>query len=85
MTQEHRRGPSGIGPWRLLEIVTAAFPWRGTMIGGGELMPRLGLPDPPAPAVDPDAELPDSYVSEDERRRAVQKERFLRQQSARSR
>jgi hypothetical protein len=85
MSQEHRRQPSRIGAWRLLEIVTAAFPWRGAMLGGGDLMPRLGLPDPPAGATDPDAELPDSYLSEHERQQAMQKERYVREQSARSR
>jgi hypothetical protein len=78
MSEPGRTRPTAIGAWRLLEIVTAALPWRGTMLGGGELMPRLGLPDPPSNASDPDQELPDSYLSEHEQRQAVQKERVRR-------
>ena len=66
-----------IGPWRLLEMMTATIALRGTLLGGG-LLPRAGLPDEPAGRVEPDSELPDSYLSDSEQQQAVQRERARR-------
>ena len=67
-----------IGPWRLLDLMSATMPWRGMFIGSGAGLPEFGPPDAPDRVGDPIAELPDSYIGEHERGQAVQRERARR-------
>jgi hypothetical protein len=78
MTPSAQRRPRRIGPWRLLEMMTATLALRGTLLGGGDLLPRAGLPDEPAGRPEPDVELPGSYLSDSEQQQAVQRERARR-------
>ncbi len=72
-----------MGPWRLLDIVQASMSMRGaSMIGAGSL-PEYGPPDTVVAIGDPESELPNSYISSGEQRRAVEQERDRRYMSAR--
>ena len=57
--RERRR----IGPWRLLDIVTATMPLRGGTFMAVAIVPEYGPPDAPDPTPEP-AELPDLLVLE---------------------
>ena len=73
-----RRTPGRIGPWRLLEMVSATMSLRAGMFGGGAaIMPEFGPPDVIAAQADPE-ELPDSNIGEAERQQAVAREQFRR-------
>ena len=63
------RGRSCMGPWRLLDIMHAAMPLRGGMLGGSPRLPEYGPPDAPMKAGDPAIELPDSNIDAHEWRR----------------
>ncbi|MBF6601256.1 MAG: hypothetical protein IVW36_12185 [Dehalococcoidia bacterium] len=79
MTADRRGAHNGrIGAWRLFDVVATSLTWRAAFIGGGMLMPRRGPADPARRAVDPAAELPDSYLSEREQQYAMQRERARR-------
>jgi len=85
MSQRAPRRLSRIGPWRLLEMMTATLALRGSLLGGADLLPRTGPPDEPSGRSEPDAELPGSYLAESEQRQAVQRERARRFVRARRR
>jgi hypothetical protein len=74
-----------IGPWRLLDFMMATHALRGTLLGGGDVLPRAGLPDEAPGRAEPDTELPDSYLSDGEQQQAVQRERARRFVQARRR
>lgn len=78
MNERDPRRSRRIGPWRLLEMMTATLALRGTLVGGGDVLPRTGPPDEPAGHADPESELPDSYLSDSEQQQAVQRERARR-------
>ena len=81
--KEHAARPrQRIGPWRLLDIVTATMPGRAATFGMSAAMPEYGPPDAVVPTPDP-VELPGSNIEEHERRAAVQREaarRFIRRE-----
>lgn len=72
------QGARRMGSWRLLDLMQATMPWRGMMLGSGGALPEYGPPDAPAHAGDPVEELPGSYIDEQERGQAVQRERARR-------
>jgi hypothetical protein len=75
-SNERRR----IGPWRLLDIVTATMPLRSGTFMAAAIMPEYGPPDAVIPSPEP-VELPNSNISDLEREAAVRREaarRFLR-------
>jgi hypothetical protein len=81
MQDRQGRPRQRIGPWRLLDIVTATMPWRAATFGAAFVMPEYGPPDAPAPNIDPSSELPGSNIDEGEQQAAVRREaarRFLR-------
>jgi len=70
-----------IGPWRLLDIVTATLPLRTGTFAITAVVPEYGPPDAPVPPPEPAAELPGSNIAEHERAQAVSREaarRFTR-------
>jgi hypothetical protein len=74
--RERRR----IGPWRLLDIVTATMPLRGGTFMAAAIVPEFGPPDAPAPTPEP-VELPGSNIADGEQQAAVRREaarRFVR-------
>ena len=75
--EQKPRGRTTIGPWRLLDIVCATSPWRAGLAAAA-ILPEHGAPDPRTPNVDPDQELPDSYIGEHEQRQAIARERARR-------
>ena len=77
-------GRGRIGPWRLLDIVTATMSFRVGLFGGFGLLPEFGAPDASAPDVDPDDELPHSNISDHEQQQAIRRERDRRWIGARS-
>ena len=85
MSQRDPHRSRRIGPWRLLEMMTATLALRGTLLGGGDVLPHAGLPDEPLRHADPESELPDSYLSDSEQQQAVQRERARRFVRARRR
>ena len=68
---EQRRERTRIGPWRLLDIMQATLPWRGSMMGGGTMLPEYGPPDAVAATGDPALELPDSNIGTSEWQQAT--------------
>lgn len=73
-----KRGPGRIGPWRLLEMVSATMSMRAGMFGGGAaIMPEYGPPDVIAAQADPE-ELPDSNIGISEQQQAIAREQFRR-------
>lgn len=79
--RERRR----IGPWRLLDIVTATMPLRGGTFMAVAIVPEYGPPDAPDPTPEP-AELPGSNITDGEQQAAVRREaarRFVRRARAR--
>ena len=74
--REQRTRPGRIGTWR--RSISLPRRCRSAPYSSGRLMPRTGPADPPAHAGDPDAELPDSYLSESEQQQAIVRERSRR-------
>ncbi|MEX2245669.1 MAG: hypothetical protein WEC75_03190 [Dehalococcoidia bacterium] len=72
------RAPGRIGTWRLFDLMQATMHFRGWMVGGAVGMPEYGPPDVIPGVADPAEELPDSNISEGERRQAVERERSRR-------
>ncbi len=70
--------PTRIGPWRLLDLVRATSPMRGSMFAGAVGLPEYGPPDAPIANVDPAVELPESNISDGEQQQAVARERARR-------
>ena len=82
MKENAARPRQRIGPWRLLDIVTATMPGRAAGLGMAGIMPEYGPPDAPIASVDP-VELPGSNIEEHERQAAVAREaarRFVRRE-----
>lgn len=77
-TVEPGRKRTPMGPWRLLDLVCAATPWRGGLLAGATILPEHGLPDPKLPDIDPEAELPESNIAEHEQQAAIARERARR-------
>jgi len=67
-----------IGPWRLLDLALATSAWRGGLMGGAAALPEHGPPDPKAPSIEPDEELPNSYIGDGEQQQAIARERARR-------
>jgi len=65
-----------IGPWRLLDLAQATMSWRITGFAGSGHLPQYGAPDVVPRDFSP--ELPDSNLSEAERKHAVRREVFRR-------
>jgi hypothetical protein len=78
-----RSAPGRIGAWRLLDIVLATMPFRVALMGGIGALPEFGPADGPH-AWDPNDELPQSNISEQEQRHAIARERSRRWLDARS-
>ena len=79
-----RNEPRRIGPWRLLDIVTATMPLRSGALMSAAIMPDYGPPDSVVSTPEP-AELPGSNLSESEHAAAVRTEaarRFVRRSRA---
>lgn len=73
-----------IGPWRLLDIVTATMPLRSGTFMAAAILPEYGPPDAPAPTPEP-VELPGSNLTSGEQQAAVRREaarRFVRRPRA---
>jgi hypothetical protein len=76
-------GRTRIGPWRLLDLVTATMPWRAASFSAA-IVPEYGPPDSPIPNADPSEELPHSNLADHEQQAAVRREaarRFLRDEA----
>jgi hypothetical protein len=70
-----------IGPWRLLDIVTATMPLRSGTFMASAIVPEYGPPDSVVALPDP-AELPGSNLTDGEQQAALQREasrRFVRE------
>lgn len=63
-----------IGPWRLLDIVTATLPLRSGAFTIAAIVPEYGPPDAPGPSPEPAAELPGSNIADHEQRQALNRE-----------
>jgi hypothetical protein len=84
MKENAARPRQRIGPWRLLDIVTATMPGRAATFGMSASLPEYGPPDAVVATPDP-VELPGSNIAEHERREAVSREaarRFVRRERA---
>jgi|CXWL01.1.fsa_nt_gi hypothetical protein len=82
----HHAGQSRqrIGPWRLLDIVTATMSMRAGGLASGAIMPEYGPPDVVGPVEMPVVELPDSNLHPNEQQQAVRREaarRFARERA----
>lgn len=74
-----------IGPWRLLDIVTATMPLRSGTFMAAAIVPEFGPPDSVVASPDP-AELPGSNLTDGEQQAALRREaarRFVRHSRSR--
>ncbi len=58
MNDDLARPRQRIGPWRLLDIVTATMPLRSGSFASGAIAPEYGPPDAPVRFDEPFTELP---------------------------
>jgi hypothetical protein len=76
-----RKSRGRIGPWRLLDIVTATLAPRSGSFALVAVAPEYGPPDVPGPWPEPAAELPGSNIGDREQHQALHREaarRFAR-------
>ena len=83
MSERRAARPSRIGAWRLLDLVLATMPFRVAAFGGFAMLPEYGAADARVKATDPDDELPDSNISDEEQQSAIRRERDRRWLAAR--
>lgn len=73
MNDERGRQRQRIGPWRLLDIVTATMPLRSGSFASAAIAPEYGPPDSVG-RVEAVIELPDSNLHPDEQQQALRRE-----------